>query len=152
MPKPHQYTGKHVLFTLAISFIISWYLVAEDTSPACSNVRRFLWIFLFFCSIGSCPSSKIDWLCFIFSGVLESKMARFSTSFKCSDSCIKNTQHKQNPPQRTNPNQLFSNQYSSTLNSQRRLSRIKVQALFMSSYHMVWKFSIYCAFWHTLSN
>lgn len=73
-------------FTLAISFIISWYLVAEDTSPACSNVRRFLWIFLFFCSIGSCPSSKIDWLCFIFSGALESKMARFSTSFKFSDS------------------------------------------------------------------
>ena len=74
--------GERILFptTLAISLRMSWYLFLDDTCPVCSNVRRFLWIFLFFCSRGSCASSTIDWLCFMSSGVLESKTARLTMS------------------------------------------------------------------------
>ena len=66
--------------TLAILLRMSWYLFLDDTCPVCSSVRRFRWIFLFFCSRGSCASSTIDWPCFMSSGVLESKTARFTMS------------------------------------------------------------------------
>lgn len=59
---------------------MSWYLFVDDMCPICSNVRRFLWIFLFFCSRGSCASSTIDCPSFISSGALESLIARLSMS------------------------------------------------------------------------
>lgn len=76
----------HQSLTLEMSLMTSWYLCLELTSPACSRVRRFLRIFLFFCSKGSWRSSSMAWLLFKPSGVWESCTTWRSTSLECSAS------------------------------------------------------------------
>lgn len=69
-----------------MSLMTSWYLLLAVTRPACSRLRRFLRIFLFFCSRGSWLSSSTAGLLFSPSGVWASCTARRSMIFTCSDS------------------------------------------------------------------
>lgn len=77
---------KRGLFTFDMSLMMSWYLLLGLTRPACSRLRRFLWIFLFFCSRGSWLSSSTAGLLFRPSGVWASWTARRATTLVCSDS------------------------------------------------------------------
>lgn len=77
---------KSCLCTFDMSLMRSWYLLLAVTRPACSRLRRFLRIFLFFCSRGSWLSSSTAGLLFRPSGVWASWTARRSTTLVCSDS------------------------------------------------------------------
>lgn len=73
-------------WTFDISLMMSWYLLLAAARPACSRFRRFLRIFLFFCSRGSWLSSRTAGLLFRPSGVWASCTARRSTTNLCSNS------------------------------------------------------------------
>lgn len=89
------WTGRCSL-TFEMSLMMSWYLSSALTRLACSRLRRFLWIFLFFCSRGSWLSSRTAGLLFNPSGVWASWTARRSATFTCSDSCNARSNHLRN--------------------------------------------------------
>lgn len=85
---------KSCLWTFDMSLMMSWYLLLAVTWLACSKLRRFLRIFLFFCSRGSWLSSSTAWLLFRPSGVWASWTARRSTILVCSDSFMTKSNKK----------------------------------------------------------